>query len=124
MTEDETLLADLKAHETRIWEALVSGDAQTDAYLLHPDFLGIYPDGFAGKSDHVGQLDDGPSVARFEIDRARAIRLGSQHASLSYRATFARPDSEDEERMYITSIWQRAGEGWVNLLSQDTPADS
>ena len=51
----------------------------------------------------------------------RARALGAGHAMLSYHAKFLRKGRTEEEEMYVTSVWQRLGGGWVNLFSQDTP---
>lgn len=118
------LMRDLLAHETRVWDALVSGDATADAALLCDSFLGVYPDGFADKAAHAGQLAGGPSIQSYEIDDPRARPLGPDHAILSYRARFRRVNRAADETMYVSSIWERRGAGWVNLLSQDTPSDA
>ncbi|MEM9107861.1 MAG: nuclear transport factor 2 family protein, partial [Pseudomonadota bacterium] len=65
------LLSELEACETGVWEALVRGDKDADNAALHDDFLGVYPDGFSEKSDHVRQLDDGPSVKSFALTHCR-----------------------------------------------------
>jgi hypothetical protein len=125
-----TQLAELLACECRVWDALVSGDQQADAAALADAFLGVYPDGFAGKADHLRQLENGPTLRRYDLTKARAMPLGSAHAVLSYRADFVRlGHSEAEampeampEAMYVSSIWQRKKPGWVNIFSQDTPA--
>ena len=49
--------------------------------------------------------------------------LGADHAILAYRADFRRTGRTDDEAMYVSSVWQRAPSGWVNVFSQDTPAD-
>ena len=116
------LLDELLACETAVWEALVTGDAAADAAALSADFLGVYPDGFAGKADHCGQLADGPTVARYRLTEAQVKPLGADHALLAYRARYVRVGRAEEEEMYVSSIWQRDGTGWVNVFSQDTPA--
>ena len=116
------LLGDLLAHEERVWQALCDGDAAADSALLAEDFLGVYPDGFATRADHAAQLERGPSIIRFTLSEARALRLGAQHGLLSYRARFLRPGRPAEEEMYVTSVWEQRGAGWINLFSQDTPA--
>jgi len=60
----------LLALETQVWEALRTGDATADADLLAEDFVGLYPTGFADRSDHAGQLDHGPTFGdqhRFDV---------------------------------------------------------
>ena len=107
--------------ETRVWEALVSGDAEADAALLSPDFLGVYPSGFSDRDGHSGQLVDGPSVASYRIEDARVMRLSPDTALLAYLAHYTRPSAPDiDEAMYVSSIWRREGKGWVNVFSQDT----
>lgn len=118
---DPDLLSTLLTLERRVWQALVDGDAAADTALLSDDFLGVYPDGFAGKADHSGQLDNGPTILRFELQEPQTRRLGDRHALLSYRATFRRP-GRAPEIMYVSSIWQEREGDWVNIFSQDTPA--
>jgi hypothetical protein len=48
--------------------------------------------------------------------------LGPEHGLLVYRARYVRAGGIAEEEMYVSSIWRRRGDGWVNLFSQDTPA--
>lgn len=117
------LLAELLALETSVWQALVAGDTAADRALLAADFLGVYPDGFAGREAHVAQLSGGATVVRFRLSEARALPLGEGHALLSYRADYRRTGRSDDEAMYVSSVWRRGPEGWRNLFSQDTPAD-
>ncbi len=124
MTPDNhaLLLAQITAQEERVWDALKTGDKAADDALLCDHFLGVYPDGFAGKSDHAGQLDEGPTIADYTMLENRLIVLGPDHALLSYLAVFRRSGKTHTERMYVSSVWQRRGTGWINLFSQDTPA--
>ncbi|QUJ75809.1 nuclear transport factor 2 family protein [Sulfitobacter albidus] len=117
-----TLRADIIARERAVWDALVQGDAAADAAALDGSFLGVYPDGFAGKADHVNQLKAGPTVAAYTLEDVTVRALGPDHALISYRATFTRAGRSTPEEMYVSSLWQRAGVGWVNIFSQDTPA--
>lgn len=117
----DDLLAELLAAETAVWQALVAGDAVADGAALHPDFLGVYPSGPATRADHIGQLADGPAIQTFDLTAPRVLPLADGIASLTYLARFRRPDVA-EQAMWVTSIWQRAGDGWINLFSQDTPA--
>jgi hypothetical protein len=116
------LMKTLQQCEALVWDALVNGDFETDSAALHRDFLGVYPDGFANKSDHVDQLNDGPSVVRYALSDFRLRKLGHDHAVLSYRADYLRTGKIAKEAMYVSSIWQREADGWLNILSQDTPA--
>lgn len=111
------------ALETKVWEALIAGDAKADIAMLTPDFLGVYPSGFAGRADHAGQLNDGPVMQSYQLDQARLMEIGNDHALLSYRATYRRSAAEvQSEVMFISSLWQRVNGRWLNSFSQDTPA--
>jgi hypothetical protein len=120
--KDSKLLAELRLCEIGVWEALVRGDAQADDAALDDKFLGVYSDGFSGKIDHVQQLANGPTVAAYELSDLRVLPLGKDHAVLSYRALFLRRRHTAPEAMYVSSIWQRTKQGWINVFSQDTPA--
>ena len=114
----------LVALETGVWDALRRGDAEEDARLLADDFLGVYPSGFANRSDHVGQVSNGPTVADFELTEARLMVLSANDAVISYRANFRRLTNGaqgEEESMYVSSIWSRRSDRWVNVFSQDSP---
>lgn len=113
----------ISSYERKVWDALIAGDGAADAALLSTHFLGVYPDGFAGKQDHSGQLDHGPTVHSYDLQDLRLMRLGPDHALLSYRADFQRNATSPTEIMYVSSIWQRDGIGWINIFSQDTPFD-
>ena len=119
---DHALMADLIHCETNVWEALVTGDMARDATALDAAFLGVYPDGVAGRDAHAEQLRAGPTIRRYALDQARVMELGRDHALLSYRAIYQRPATPAEEIMYVTSIWKRDGAGWISVFSQDTPA--
>ncbi len=121
MTRD--LLTEIVFYETEVWQALVSGEAERDAALLSDAFLGVYADGFATKADHVGQLSDGPTILTFSIDDARVMAVGADHALLSYCATFTRVGRDASDVMYVSSLWRRQNERWINVFSQDTAAD-
>jgi len=116
------LLAELKPYEVRVWEALVLGNKQVDEALLDQNFLGVYSTGFAGKAEHVQQLDNGPTIKSYELSAFRVLHLSTDSALLSYRADFIRSNQIFSEAMYVSSIWQRRGQVWVNLFSQDTSA--
>lgn len=115
------LLAELTQFETDVWDVLVNGDRDADEKALHENFLGVYTDGFAGKQDHVAQLADGPTVQAYDLSDLAARPLGTEHALLSYKVQFLRASRSIFEVMYVSSIWQREGSGWVNIFSQDTP---
>lgn len=118
------LLEEILALETEVWEALVTGDAERDARMLSEDFLGVYPTGFFNKSQHCGQLANGPTVSSYELTSARIAVLEEGQVLLSYLAIWSRATDKppQKERMYISSIWKRFGTEWKNIFSQDTPA--
>ncbi len=116
-------LIDILNLEKRVWDALVEGNAEADRALLSPDFLGVYPSGFANRDDHVGQFADAPTMARFELSDERLLVLALDIVLLSYRADYQRPEAENWEAMLISSLWERRNGVWVNTFSQDTPVE-
>ena len=116
----------LVALETKVWEALRRGDAEADARLLAEDFLGVYATGFAGRAEHAAQLANGPTVAEYQLHNVRLIALSDNDALLCYRADFraVAADGAAVESMYISSLWSRRSGEWLNVFSQDTPADA
>ena len=94
--------------------------------MLSDDFLGVYPTGFADRTSHMEQLIEGPTVAAFALHDARMLVVSESAVILSYRAEFERPSASgvsEPERMYISSLWCRRDGEWLNVFSQDTPAD-
>lgn len=116
-----SLLAALLEVETRIWQGLVSGDRQAEDTLLSGDFLGVYPSGLSGRDGHAAQLLSGPSMVAFQLSEVQARSLSDSLALLVYRADFHRAGQALPEAMWVSSLWQRQGDGWINLFSQDTP---
>lgn len=110
------------ALERKVWDALVTGDCDADNALLASDFLGVYPDGFAGKADHVAQLQNGPTVSSYLLTDFRFRMLAGDMALLAYRTDFKRVLHDVDHAMFVTSIWQRCETGWENIFSQDTVA--
>lgn len=111
------------ALETAIWQALVDGDAVTDAALLSEDFLGVSPTGLAGRAEHVASLRSGPTVRRFRLSEARLLTVGAAAVLLVYRADYERAEAAAAtEAMYVSSLWRKRARRWVNVFSQDTPA--
>lgn len=111
------------ALEKQVWEALKNGDVNADANLLSDDFLGVYEDGLSSKEDHLEQLRNGPVISSYEIGSAQLIQLGPEIVSLTYSATaiFLKKRTQDTQNLfYITSIWARRLNKWVNIFSQDT----
>jgi hypothetical protein len=122
MQTQATLRKIIVACELQVWQALVDGDQAADKKALAGDFLGVYSDGFATRSQHVAQLAHGPTVRQFAVSQERIKALGPNHVMLSYLAEFVRQGADLVEAMYVSSIWARQGDGWVNVFSQDTPA--
>ena len=118
--------ADLDAFielETAVWDALVTGDRDSDAASLHDDFVGLYPTGFANKDEHVDQLADGPTVAEYLIEDPRVIPVSDDAALFCYLATYLRTGpGASTEQMYVSSLWRHIDGSWLNTFSQDTPA--
>jgi len=108
------------ALESTVWQALVDGDPAADAAALSDDFLGVYPSGFAGRTAHAAQLEDGPTVVSYALSQARLLALSPSMVMLAYRADYARPGAEPAA-MYISSLWCERDGTWVNVFSQDTP---
>ena len=122
----QLLLEDLIRLETAVWQALADGDAGADGRLLSDDFLGVYPTGFADRKSHMEQLIDGPTVASFALHDARMLTVSESAVILSYRAEFERLTSHAVsalEELCVSSLWCRRDGAWLNVLSQDTPAN-
>ncbi|MBX9296330.1 DUF4440 domain-containing protein [Chromobacterium piscinae] len=107
--------------EEGVWRAFVAGDADADAALLDDDFVGVYASGFSNRDQHVAPLRAGPAAVRYQLDQARLVWTAPGAGLLSYRAQWLRPNAEQEETMYISSLWLHRDGQWRNLFSQDTP---
>jgi hypothetical protein len=120
--DNERLLAEIAQCEQAVWDALVTGDVTADLAALDDAFLGVYPDGYATRSDHAHQLSQGPTVRSYDLSQLRILPLGADHVLLSYLARYTRQTATEAEEMFVSSIWRRSKTGWINLFSQDTPA--
>jgi hypothetical protein len=111
----------LLALETAVWQALVDGNPDADRELLADDFVGLYPTGYATRQDHVAAIVDGPSVRHFDLTDVRMLAVSDEAALLLYRAAYERAGGREAEAMYVSSLWCRRGDRWLNVFSQDTP---
>lgn len=109
--------------EAKVWDALVAGNIKADEELLADDFLGVYSTGMAGKEAHAAQLMGGPTIADYSLSDARIMILAEDTALLSYLARWTRIANGKQEAMYITSIWKKMDQVWLNIFSQDTKAE-
>ncbi|HBQ35702.1 MAG TPA: DUF4440 domain-containing protein [Rhodobacteraceae bacterium] len=110
--------------ENKIWQALVSGDSNVDQMMLEDGFLGVYSTGFSDKNGHVGQLQNGPTVTKYQIRQPKLLILTGDVVLLAYLADFWRVGSQTQESMYVSSIWRKSGLDWRNIFSQDTAKDT
>ena len=119
--KDGPLLAEIIALETKVWDALVAGDAEADGNMLTEDFLGVYPSGYSAKAGHCEQLADGPTMESYDLSQTRLRIISPDAVLLSYRAQYRPVGGREVDVMYISSLWERDAEGWLNSFSQDTP---
>ncbi len=108
--------------ESAVWQALVDGDRAADEALLAERFLGVYPTGFADRSQHGQQLADGPSMAEYSILSPSVQEITDGDLLLSYEAQYRTTPDGELERMFVSSLWSKRQERWLNVFSQDTPA--
>ena len=112
--------------ELAVWEALRTGDADADRRLLSPDFVGLYPTGFATREDHAGELAKGPTVGEYSLHETRLLVVSERDVLLCYRADWCRVTGGTPvapESMYISSLWSESDGQWLNMFSQDTPVE-
>jgi hypothetical protein len=107
--------------ESKVWQALVDGDQAADQALLAEQFVGVYPTGFANRTDHARQLAAGPSMVGYSILTPSVLEITEGCLLLSYEARYQRTVKRSVERMYVTSLWKRYDQRWLNVFSQDTP---
>ncbi|MDC8770521.1 nuclear transport factor 2 family protein [Roseateles albus] len=122
MTADK--IAFFVALETRVWQALTLGDKQAYLALLAPEFLGVYPSGFASLAKNLSTFEQAPGFApSYALSEARIMDLAPGLVMLSYRAVFQRVADAQAKVMYVSSLWRRQeDEKWVNVFSQDSLA--
>lgn len=111
--------------ERQVWEALRTGDAQLDGQMLSDDFFGVYPTGFADRSEHVSQLKNGPAVLSYKLTCPRLVELGENRVLLTYKAMWIPLKdgvAAPQEDMFVSSVWEYRANRWLNIFSQDTPA--
>lgn len=110
------------ALEAAVWQALVDGDAGAESRLLAEEFVGVTPTGVSGREAHIGQLSDGPTVRWFRLREPRMLAVADDAVLLVYRAEYERLGPASlVESMFVSSLWSRRGDRWVNTFSQDTP---
>lgn len=114
-------LSEILKLEERVWQALMTGDVALDHSMLSADFLGVYPSGFADRSVHTSQLEDGPSMQAYQLSEMRLRIINPLAVLLSYRADYQAVGAETWDAMLISSLWEKQDGEWINTFSQDTP---
>lgn len=114
-------LAEFIALEEQVWAALIAGDPEADGRMLTQDFLGVYTSGFSDKSGHTSQLHDGPTMAEYRLSAAQLRVISADAVLLSYRADYLPAGKSGWAAMFISSLWEKTPDGWLNSFSQDTP---
>ena len=126
MNSEIESLAYFLSLERQVWEALRSGDADTDRALLSDRFLGVYPCGLSDRAGHAEQLDLGPSIASYQLTEARVVEVSQCAYLLVYRADYRRitpAGVSDEQAMWVSSLWCHQQDDWRCVFSQDTPVE-
>ena len=117
-------LEDCIALEQQVWNAMLNGDPEADKRALTENFLGVYETGFSDRETHCKAMAHGPIAKSYTISEARLLGLSEEIVILSYLATWVpirNGNAQQEEVMYISSVWQKSGDSWLNVFSQDTP---
>lgn len=114
-------LAEILSLEEKVWAALVAGDPEADGRMLTEDFLGVYPSGFSDKAGHTGQLGNGPVMAEYKLSSAQLRVISDDAVLLSYRADYLPAGKDAWDALFISSLWEKTAQGWLNSFSQDTP---
>ncbi|MCV2368649.1 nuclear transport factor 2 family protein [Roseateles oligotrophus] len=114
------------ALETCVWQALTLGDVKAYKALLAPEFLGVYPSGFASLAENLTPFEQAPGFApSYVLSEARIMELAPDLVMLSYKAVFQRVADAQAKAMYVSSLWRRQeGGNWVNIFSQDSLANA
>lgn len=116
-------LKDFVVLEKQVWEAMRTGDPEADKRALTENFLGVYETGFSSRDEHCRAMSEGPIAERYTISEERILRLSADIVILSYLASWVpirEGKPQKEEQMYISSVWQKINDTWLNVFSQDT----
>ena len=119
------LTALIRAQEVQVWEALKNKDKTADRKFLDDHFVGVYRDGFGTAAEHVAQIDDVYQLTGYQLDNVRVFNVSAAAVMIVYRATCQATGTwvaDCAQPLYISSLWIRHGERWVNVFSQDTSA--
>ena len=115
-----------EAKEKQIWDAIVQKDKDAAAQLLAKDFIGVYQDGFATKQNSLRDLDRSYTLSNYQWQDFRVIPLASKNVLLLYKAT-CKGSGEwmgfCSHSEYVSSLWEERNGKWMNVFSQDTPAN-
>ena len=120
--------------ETKFWQSMVDGDADTAIGMLNEPALMVSSHG-ALKFDHEayrGMADQGPMViTAFELSDVEVLLPSENTAILTYRVrqTVAPRDAGGSNGQHATtqdmldsSTWVRSGDEWRCVMHTETPA--
>ena len=121
-----TPIEDFIRLETQVWQALADGDADADGRMLSDDFLGVYPQ--ASRIERP--TSSNWSTAR-RLHRSRCTTHECSPCPSPPCCCRTEPSSSGRtstagsqvQCMYVSSLWCLRDGEWLNVFSQDTPAD-
>ena len=117
-----TLEATLAQLEDEFWNA--AGDRDRYAAALADDAVHVFPGwGIAQRNAVLDGVAAADPWERVEIDDPQVVPLGDDAAALIYEARAQRGDGSPYVAA-ITSVYRRAGNGWMLVVHQQTPLPS
>ncbi|MFI7445166.1 nuclear transport factor 2 family protein [Nonomuraea indica] len=113
---------ELTALEEQGWAAISVGDGGFYRRLVTDRTVCVEPDGLQTGWELADDIDASKSpFDDYKLEDVKVLPLGAAAALITYRAVVRLSQADFTFQLYMTSVYERAGEEWKLVFHQQTP---
>ncbi|WP_336213797.1 nuclear transport factor 2 family protein [Nonomuraea sp. LPB2021202275-12-8] len=113
---------ELRELEEKGWAAISVGNGDFYRELVTDRTVCVEPDGLQTGAELAADIDANKSpFDDYTLEDVKVLPLGAESALITYRATVRLNAADFSFQLYMTSVYERAGNAWKLLFHQQTP---
>ncbi|TYK44022.1 nuclear transport factor 2 family protein [Actinomadura decatromicini] len=114
---------ELRELEEKGWAAISVGDGDFYRGLVTDRTVCVEPDGLQTGRELADDIEANKSpFDDYTLDDVKVLPLGDGSALITYRATIRLTEADFSFELYMTSVYERGGDGgWKLVFHQQTP---
>jgi hypothetical protein len=114
----------LVAREQASWDLAIHHDTAAYTALHAPEFIAVGPTGVTDRrTAESSALDTNVHFAHYALTDFHVARIAARTALVTYRVRASGLDHGKPFTLdsYVSSLWSKHGDTWLNLFYQSTP---